>query len=438
MAGIQSRAAELNPWRRDLLNRRWLALWSCVVLALCTGVAACGGDDDDSGGGSSSGGGGNKATIYSSLPLQGASRTQSEDVIDGEKLALKEHGGKAAGCTITYTSLDDATAAAGKWDAAQTKSNARKVAQDKSAIAYLGEFNSGASANSIPTLNEAGILQVSPSNTALGLTKGGAGAEPGEPDKYYPTGKRTYGRVVPIDTIQGAAMAQYMKDEGVKSVYILDDKEVYGQGVAANTKSAAEKLGLKVAGEDGWDGKASNYRALASKIQSSGADAVFTGGIVDNNGPQLFKDIAAANPDAKIFGPDGMATDALTGELPDKVQAQTYLTAPTVSPDELPPAGQKFYKDFEAEYKVTQDQIDPYAVYGYEAMDAVLTAIETAGSCTDRQKVIDGFFGIKDKDSVLGKYSIDADGDTTLTTYGAYLAKGGKLVFNKAIEAQAS
>jgi branched-chain amino acid transport system substrate-binding protein len=414
-----------------------LALWSCLVLALCTGVAACGGDDDGGDTGDS-GSGGTSATIYSSLPLQGASRTQSEDVIRGEKLALKQRGGKAGECKITYTSLDDSTAAAGKWDAGQTKANARKVAQDDKAIAYLGEFNSGASANSIPTLNEAGILQVSPSNTALGLTKGGEGAEPGEPDKYYPTGKRTYGRVVPIDTIQGAAMASYMQDEGVKSVYILDDKEVYGQGVAANTKAAAEKLGIEIAGEDSWTAESSNYRALAAKIKASGADAVFTGGIVDFNGPQLYKDLNAAMPDAKLFGPDGMATDALTGELPEKVQKQTFLTAPTVSPDELPEAGQKFYEDYQKEYGEAENEIDPYAVYGYEAMDVVLDAIETAGSCTDRQKVIDAFFATKGKESVLGTYDIDPDGDTTLTTYGAYLAEGGKLKFNKAIEAESA
>jgi branched-chain amino acid transport system substrate-binding protein len=397
-------------------------------------VAACGGDDGGSTDSGDSGSGAKSVTVYSSLPLQGASRTQSEDVIRGIKLALKQRGGKAGDVTIKYTSLDDATAAAGKWDAGQTKANARKVAQDDSAIAYIGEFNSGASANSIPTLNEAGILQVSPSNTALGLTKGGEGAEPGEPDKYYPTGKRNYGRVVPIDTIQGAAQATYMKDEGVTSVYILDDKEVYGQGVAANTKAAAEKLGIKIAGEDSWDGKASNYRALAAKIKSSGADGVFTGGIIDNNGPQLYKDINAALPDAKIFGPDGVATVDMTKEVPEKVQKQMFLTAPTVSPDELPPAGKKFYEDYKKEYGEAEDEIDPYAVYGYEAMDVVLDAIEKGG--TDRQAVIDAFFATKDKESVLGTYSIDPDGDTTLTTYGAYIAKGGKLVFNKAIEAQ--
>ncbi len=190
------------------------------------------------GGGTASG----SVTLYSSLPLQGASRPQSEDVIKGIELALKEHGdGKLGNLTVEYKSLDDATASAGQWDAAQTKANAREVAQDDSAIAYIGEFNSGASANSIPTLNEANILQVSPSNTALGLTKGGDGAEPGEPDKYYPAQTRTYGRVVPIDTIQGAAQAQYMANEGVTKVYILDDNEVYGKGVAANTRPRSRR-----------------------------------------------------------------------------------------------------------------------------------------------------------------------------------------------------
>ena len=135
---------------------------------------------------------------------------------------------------------------------------------------------------------------------------------------------------MPVDTIQGAALAQFMKSEGVKSVYILDDKEVYGQGVAKNTEAAVKEAGLEVAGTDSWDGKASNYRALASKIKSSGADAVFGGGIIDNNGPQLWKDLNAALPDAKLFGPDGLATVDFTKEIPEKVQEQTYLTAPTV------------------------------------------------------------------------------------------------------------
>jgi len=418
------------------LRGRWITLWSCLVVALGGTVAACGGDDEPSGGGggSSTSGGGGELNLYSSLPLQGASRPQSEDVIKGIKLALKQRNNKAGSFTIKYTSLDDATAAAGQWDAAQTKANARKVAQDDKAIAYIGEFNSGASANSIPTLSEAMILQVSPSNTALGLTKSGDGAEPGEPDKYYPQGLRNYGRVVPIDTIQGRAQGQYMKDEGVTSVYVLDDNEVYGKGVAANTKTGIEEAGLKVVGEDSWDGKAANYRALAAKVKSSGADAVFTGGIIDNNGPQLYKDLNAAVPEAKLFGPDGMATVDFTKEIPPEVQKVTFLTAPTVSPDELPPAGQKFYDDYTAEYGEKADEIDPYAIYGYEAASAVLDSIEKGNG--EKEAVIKAFFAIENKESALGTYSIDDDGDTTLTTYGAYIAKGGKLVFSKAIEQQ--
>jgi branched-chain amino acid transport system substrate-binding protein len=419
------------------VKSRWLAVWSCLIAALVLGLAACGDDEDEggSGGGGDSGGGG-ELTVYSSLPLQGASRPQSEDVIKGIRLALKQRGGKAGDWSIKYVSLDDSTAAAGKWEPGQTAANARKVAQDDNAIAYLGEFNSGASAISMPITNEANILHVSPSNTALGLTKTGEGAAPGEPDKYYPTGNRHYGRVVPIDTIQGAAVAQFMKDEGVTKAYILDDKEVYGQGVAANTKGAAEKLGIEIVGEDGWDGKAANYRALADKIKAAGADGVFTGGIIDNNGPQLFKDLHAAMPEAKLFGPDGMATVDFTKEIPDEVQKQTFLTAPTLSPDELPEAGQKFYADYQEEYGEPQDEIDPYAVYGYEAMDVVLDAIEQGGD--DRQAVIDAFFATENKESVLGTYSIDDDGDTTLSDYGGYLAKGGKLVFDRVITAEAS
>jgi branched-chain amino acid transport system substrate-binding protein len=415
------------------LNIRGMAAWGCITAVMALGVAACGDDEDEPEGGGTAQEGGGSLTVYSSLPLQGASRPQSEDVIRGIELALKQKGGKCGDFTINYESLDDATAAAGKWEAGQTSANARKAAQDDNTIAYIGEFNSGASAISIPITNEAGILHVSPSNTALGLTKGGAGAEPGEPDKYYPTGERNYGRVVPIDTIQGAAQAQWMQDEGVQSVYILDDAEVYGKGVAANTKTAAEELGIEIAGEDSWDGKASNYRALASKIQASGADAVFTGGIIDNNAPQLYKDLNAALPDAKLFGPDGVATVDFTAEIPAKVQQQSYLTAPTLSPEELPPAGQQFYEDYEAEYGEPQDEIDPYAVYGYEAMAVVCDAIAEGGD--DRAAVIDAFFATKGRESPLGAYDIDPDGDTTLSDYGGYRAEGGKLVFEKAIKA---
>src|SRR5215218_4299178 len=246
------------------MHRKIVGAAAAALVALA--FAACGGDDDGDEGAASSGG--STLTIYSSLPLQGDSRPQSEDVVAGEKLALEEAGGKVGKFTIKYVSLDDATAAAGKWDPAQTSSDARKAAQDKSSIAYLGEFNSGASAISLPILNEANILQISPSNTYVGLTRA-EGADKGEPDKYYPAGKRTYGRVVPADHIQAAAQVTYQKDEGCKKTYILNDKEVYGKGIAVQVENIGKAQGLQIAGNEGIDTKAANFRAVATKIKTS-------------------------------------------------------------------------------------------------------------------------------------------------------------------------
>jgi branched-chain amino acid transport system substrate-binding protein len=416
------------------LRARSLAASGCLVTALALGVAACGGGDDNSSTSSGGGGGGRTSlTIYSSLPLQGDSRPQSTDVVNGEKLALQEAGGKVGKFTIKYVSLDDATAAAGKWDPGQTSADARKAAQDASTIAYLGEFNSGASAISIPILNEANVLQVSPSNTYVGLTRS-EGADKGEPDKYYPAGKRTFGRVVPADHIQAAAQVTYQKDQGCKKTYILNDKEVYGKGIAVQVANIAKAQGLAIAGNDGIDTKAANFRSLATKIKSSGADCMFFGGITQNKGVQVFKDVAAANPTMKLFGPDGVAESAFSTKLGSSVEKNTYITNPTLDPKLYPPAAQDFFAKFKQKFG---NDPQPYAIYGYEAMKVALLAIQNAGDKgNDKQAVIDAFFKIKDRDSVLGKYSIDENGDTTLSDYGADRVEGGKLVFDKVIKAQ--
>ena len=289
-------------------------------------------------------------TIYSSLPLQGDSRPQSEAVVNGEKLALQEHGGKVGNYTIKYVSLDDSTAATGKWEPGATSSDARKAAQDKSTIVYLGEFNSGASAISIPILNEAGILQISPSNTYVGLTRS-EGADKGEPDKYYPSGKRTYGRVVPADHIQAAAQVAYQKAQGCTKVYILNDKEVYGKGIADAVQKDGTAQGLQILGNDGIDTKAANFRSLATKIKSKGADCMFFGGITDNKAVQVWKDVGAANPTMKLFGPDGVAESAFTTKVPAALQTRTFITNPTLDPKLYPPAAQDFFKKYKAEVR---------------------------------------------------------------------------------------
>jgi branched-chain amino acid transport system substrate-binding protein len=410
---------------------RWLAVSSCLLAALTFGVAACG--DDNGGGGTVSG---NTLTIYSSLPLQGGSRTNAQAINNGARLSLQQHGnGKIGQFTIKFKALDDSTAQAGKWDPGKTQQNARQAVQDKTTIAYLGEYNSGATTNSLPILNEAGILQVSPANTAVGLTSDEPGADTGEPDKYYPTKKRTYARVVPKDTIQGAAQANIMKEDGCKKVFIADDTEVYGAGLARVAEAKLKEAGIQVVGNEGYDPKAPNYRSLANSMRDKGTDCFFGSLIIDNNAVQMFKDVAAALPQAKLYGPDGVAetsfADPGEGGLPPNVASRVKITQATLDPDEFRP-GRVFFDGFEKKYG--EKHPPTYAIYGYEAMNLILDSIRDAGSKgNDRQAVIDQLFNTKGRKSVLGTYDIDQNGDTTLTDYGLYTIKNGELQFDRTL-----
>ena len=406
----------------------WLAAIAVLLLPAC-------GDDGASG---DSGGGGKaqSVTVYSSLPLQGAQRPQTTDMVKGIELALEQVGGRAGDVTVDYKSLDDSTAQAGSWTPEAVSANARKAAQDDSTAVYIGEFNSGGSAVSIPILNEAGVPQISPANTAVGLTTDEPGAEPGEPDKYYPTGERTYARIVPKDTIQGAALATLMKQDGCAKVQLLNDKEVYGAGLSRNIESSAEEQGLEIVSHEAIDKNAANYRSLAAKAKGAGADCMVFSGITANNAVQLYKDFAAALPDAKLYGPDGVAetgfSDPKEGGVPADVAARVKVTVATLSPDEYPEEGQRFFADFEQKYG--EKNPNPYAIYGYEAMRLALDAIERSQT-GEKPDIVKALFESKDRESVLGTYSIDENGDTSLTDYGVYTIDGGELEFDQTIKA---
>ncbi|MDQ3741481.1 MAG: branched-chain amino acid ABC transporter substrate-binding protein [Actinomycetota bacterium] len=411
------------------------------------GVVACGDDEEEGGGGGNTGAegapegeSGGTVNIYSSLPLQGAQRLQTTAAVNGIKLALKQAGNKAGNFTIKYTSLDDSTAQVGNWTPEATSANARRVAQDDKAVAYIGEFNSGASAISMPLLNEASppVPQVSFANTAVGLTSDEPGAEPGEPDKYYPSGERHYLRIVPKDTIQGAALATIMKEDGCTNAAIANDKEVYGAGLGRNIEGSLEEQGVKLAFNEGIDPKASNFRSLAGRAKSANVDCFVFSGTTPNGGVQIMKDFAAAIPDIKLYGPDGVSNaeffDPKEGGVPANVAEKIKITVATLDPEQYPPEGQEFFEQYKSEYGVKN--VDVYALYAYEATQLILDAIERANT-SDRTEILKALFDTKDRQSVLGTYSIDENGDTTITDYGSYTIEGGQLKFDKTIKAEA-
>jgi len=417
--------------------RRTPAIAALAAIALAVaGCSSSGSSSSGAGGGSSSSASGKTVDIYSSLPLQGASTSQTIPLVNGIKLALSQAGGKAGQWTVNYQSLDDSTAAAGKWDPGQTAANARKVATDPKAVYYIGEFNSGASEVSIPILNQAGLPQVSPANTYVGLTTNLPGSAPGEPQKYYPSGTRTYLRIVPIDSIQAASDLIAMKQAGCTKVAVANDKEAYGSGLATLLGLEKGFYGINIVSNTGIDPTSPNFRSYASTIQGQGADCFFFAGITANGAVQIVKDVNSALPKAKIFGGDGVCSDTWTsaakGGVPASIDPLIQCTVATLNLTSYP-GGKDFLTAYQAKYGTANP--DPYAIYGYEVMKLGLDTIAKLGAQgNSKADVLKALFATTARNSVLGTYGFDKNGDTTLKAYGLYkVGPTGEPVFFKTI-----
>jgi branched-chain amino acid transport system substrate-binding protein len=353
--------------------------------------------------------------IPSDLPLQGAIRHQTVEISRAMIWALAEKGWKAGSYKIGYQSCDDSTAQTGGWDTAKCATNAHLYANDKSVIGVLGTFNSGCAKIEVPVLNRAALAMVSPANTNPGLTKKW---DVGEPQKYYPTGIRNFARVVATDDIQGPADALWSQSLGFKKVYVLNDKQTYGFGVATTYRAAAKKLGIKVVGFQGWDAKASSYEALATAIKASGAQAVFLGGIACNNGAKLMQDIRAVNPKIQLQMPDGFSDPGANGAVGNGA----YISVAGEPPKALTGQGATFVKSFGKQIGTTPN---PYAAYGAQSMLVMLQAVANGGG--QRATTTKSIFGITITNGILGNFTINATGDTNLTPITIYKQAGKNL-----------
>ena len=354
--------------------------------------------------------------LASDFPLQGSSRTQTEQIVAAIKYQLQQQNYKAGDYNIGFQSCDDATAQAGKWDSGKCSANANAYAANDAVIGVIGTFNSGCAAIEIPVLNQAsdgGIPMISPANTYVCLTAAAPSCDPTEPDKYYPAGDRNYVRVVANDGYQGAADAEFAQSIGVKNVYILNDKEAYGLGVATNFRDAAQSLGIKIAGFEAWDPKATSYTSQFDKVKSTGADAVFLGGLIDENGAQVIKDkvaVLGANDGAvKLIAPDGFTTQSTIDESGGSA-AGMYMSVAGQPIDRFKGAAKQFVDGLLAG-PLSGKPIDPYAIYGGQAAQVMLDAI--AASDGSRSDVISKMFASNVQNGLLGSFTFNADGDPT-------------------------
>jgi branched-chain amino acid transport system substrate-binding protein len=357
--------------------------------------------------------------VYSSLPRQGTNTEQTDTLVEQIRNTLD--GKKVGNFTIKYTDLDDSSAANnGDWDGAVEQSNANKVAADPDAMVYIGTYNSGAAKLSIPILNQACLVMISPANSYPGLTKAVEGVtEPGEPDNYYPGGYRSYVRVIGTDDVQGGAGAEWAQRMGKSTAYVLDDTQVYGKGLARAWALHAKKIGMTVlsanGGSEGFDAAATDYAALAQKIKAAGADIVYIGSITGQNTGKLWKDIRAALPDITIMSGDGVFEKSWYDGAGTAGNG-TFLTFGGIGPDQLTGAGKTWFEQYKADHNGNQPAT--YTSYGNAAAAVALDALTRAGT-NDRYDVLKAVFATS-LDTVIGKVTFDANGDNTAVSMTAY------------------
>jgi branched-chain amino acid transport system substrate-binding protein len=398
------------------------AAGACVLAALALAVGGCGGSTVDG----APTDGPRTLTIYSSLPLHGPDRERSRDMVNAMKLALQESGGKIGALSITYVSLDSSTAEQNGWARDKVLDNARTAVRDLNAIAYIGDLDSAATALSLPMTNEGHVLQVSPSSTYDGLTRPG-GRRPAEPERFYPSGVRTFARVVPADDVQAAALVGYMKSEGVRRLALLADRDLYGGGLADQIQNAAQRQGIEVVDGGRVDVRKRDLSGPAADVAAAGADAFLFAAGDDAGAARIYRAVAAAAPGLRLFAPGAVEQDPAVLQLPASVLRRMRVTSPLLPLRLLPPAA----RQFDARFRTTFGRHPvPNALQAYEATRAVLDAIRAAGTKgNDRQAVTDAFMATRDRRSVLGTYSIDRFGDTTLSTFaGDRLTPGGPVL----------
>jgi branched-chain amino acid transport system substrate-binding protein len=381
---------------------------------------------------------GRRLTVYVSAPMRGPSALSGQAVLNGATLALNRIHARIGRYRILLRSLDDVPVGGTAWNGAAATLAAQTAAANPTTIAYLGDLNSGATAVSLPILNRLGIAQVSPYSGAVGLTFDGPGSSPGEPQAYYPTSFRTFARVVPSDYVQARAQVAVQQQLGCTETYVLTDGEYDGAAASAAFTAVAQQRRLQLAKVTAYLPTASSYLALGQSIAASGANCLLVAAITGANAVALVKQVAAANPQVRLFATSGLAesgfVDPMQGGLPETLDSRLIISAPTGNPA----AHNRLRSGFASAYGRAYGTVEPAASDGYAAMQLLIGAIRHAtdnGKQTaERVRVAQALFEKREHASVLGRYRITKDGDTSLDSYDLYKVAGGALRYWKTVK----
>jgi branched-chain amino acid transport system substrate-binding protein len=402
-----------------------------VLVALAAALAGCGGSGVVEGGNNFQG----TLTVYSDLPLQGPQDALMTSMVNGEKLALYDAGGHVGHRHVSFVSLNDSQQTAGGWTPAQTAGEAAQAALDLSTIAYIGDFDSGATATSLPLTNANDILQVSPASPYVGLTDASSVDINGNPLSYYPVGARTFARLMPSDVQEAAATTQFMHSLGVKRLYVLTDVAPFDAPfdsaiaplVADDT---SPQRSITLVGQQQIDTETNTqpvgYAQIAAAVAATDPDGVLVGASPDQGAEALWQELHSALPHTKLFAPSTLATGPFLATL-GGAASSTYVTSPILELSQYPRSAQRVLRAYRRRFGIAPTA---YSLYGFEAMESVLAAIHAAGKDgSNRLDVVSAYFHLGERNSVIGRYRIDSDGDTSLSRFAGYrVGRGGRLI----------
>ena len=361
-------------------------------------------------------------TVYSSLPRAGVSARTADAVAAGERLALADARGRVGGRSVRLVELDSAVPGSGQaWDPAAVEANARRAVDDRTAIAYIGELDLGASAVSVPVTSGDQLLQVSPGDGLTTLTRADP-AEPEElPERYYHGGRRNFVRLVPSDAQQATAMVAWARAGGAHRLAIVRDDELFGRELAAEAAAAAAREHVPVTVIAEARHGAADYLGLARDVAARAPDAVIYTGLGDPDAVRLLTTIARALPRAALYGSSALA------QSPDNGGPAAEVLKPAGPASAYGRRGRAVLRRLRLQ---SGSPVAPEALYGYDAMQLALDAIRAAGRhAGDRAAVARAALQPRVRRSVLGDYRVEASGDASAARFAGYRRAGGRLVF---------